>query len=125
MPVRGILKETFQCETPCIKNLCSGTHRFQFLLILDLWGVSFHAAVLEVVFGLGKDFLFKFTLGHCVLLITYSLEQKSNLETKNNLFFSTKMSRFFKNGRLVFFVYSDFQTAIPFEQIETRSKFLR
>jgi len=33
------------------------------LLILDLWGVSPHAAV---VFGLGKDFLFKSTLGHCV-----------------------------------------------------------
>ena len=32
-------------------------------MILDLWGVSFHAAV---VFGLGKDFLFKSTLGHCV-----------------------------------------------------------
>ena len=36
----------------------------QFLLILDLWAVSFHAVV---VFGLGKDFLFKSTLGHCVL----------------------------------------------------------
>ena len=35
---------------------------FQLLLILDLWGVSFHAAV---VFGLGKDFLLKSTLGHC------------------------------------------------------------
>jgi hypothetical protein len=35
----------------------------QFLLILDPWGVSFHAAV---VFGLGKDFLFKsMSLGHC------------------------------------------------------------
>ena len=32
------------------------------MLILDLWGVSFHAVV---VFGLGKDFLFKSTLGHC------------------------------------------------------------
>ena len=34
------------------------------MLILDLWGVSFHAAV---IFGLGKDFLFKSTLGHCAL----------------------------------------------------------
>ena len=34
------------------------------MLILDLWGVSFHAAV---VFGLGKDSLFKSTLGHCVV----------------------------------------------------------
>ena len=47
-----------------MKNLCSGTQcgGFQFLLILDLWGVSFQAAV---VFGLGKDFLFKSTLEHC------------------------------------------------------------
>ena len=28
-------------------------------------GVSFHAAV---VFGLGKDFMFKSTLGHCVYI---------------------------------------------------------
>ena len=32
------------------------------MLILDLWGISFHAAV---VFGLGKEFLFKSALGHC------------------------------------------------------------
>ena len=49
-----------------LKNLCTGTQcgGFQFLLILDLWGISFHAAV---VFGLGKDFLFKYALGHCDL----------------------------------------------------------
>ena len=35
---------------------------FQFLLILDLLGVSFHAVV---VVGLGKDLLFKSVLGHC------------------------------------------------------------
>ena len=35
---------------------------FQFLLILDLWGISFHAVV---VFGLGKNLLFKSVLGHC------------------------------------------------------------
>ena len=35
---------------------------FQFLMVLDPWGVRFHA---EVVFGLGKDFLLKSTLGHC------------------------------------------------------------
>ena len=40
--------------------MCGG---FQFLLILDLWGISFHAAV---VFGLGKDILYKSVLGHCV-----------------------------------------------------------
>ena len=48
-----------------LENLGSGTHcgGFQFLLILDLWGISFHAVV---VFGLGKDLLFKSVLGHCV-----------------------------------------------------------
>ena len=39
-----------------------GGVRFQFLLILDLWGISFHAVV---VFGLGKNLLFKSALGHC------------------------------------------------------------
>ena len=34
------------------------------MLILDLLGVSFHAVV---VFGLGKNLLFKSILGHCVL----------------------------------------------------------
>ena len=48
-----------------LKNLCSGTQcgGFQFLLILDLWGISFHVVV---VFALGKNLLFKFALGHCV-----------------------------------------------------------
>ena len=31
-------------------------------LILDLWGISFHAVV---VFGLGKNLLFKSILGRC------------------------------------------------------------
>ena len=35
---------------------------FQFLLILGLWGISFHA---EIVFDLGKNILFKSVLGHC------------------------------------------------------------
>ena len=34
------------------------------MLILYLWGISFHAAI---VFGLGKNQLFKSVLGHCVL----------------------------------------------------------
>ena len=38
---------------------------FQFLLILDLWDISFHAVI---VFGLGKNLLFKSVLAHCVLL---------------------------------------------------------
>ena len=43
----------------CIETQCGG---FQFLLILDLWGISFHAVV---AFGLGKNLLFKSVLGHC------------------------------------------------------------
>ena len=47
------------------KNQGSGTYHggFQFLLILDLWGISFHAVI---VFGLGKNLLSKSVLGHCV-----------------------------------------------------------
>ena len=32
------------------------------MLILDLWSISIHAVV---VFGLGKNLLFKSALGHC------------------------------------------------------------
>ena len=32
------------------------------MLILDLWGISFHAVI---VFGPGKNILFKSVLGHC------------------------------------------------------------
>ena len=35
---------------------------FQFLLILDLWDINHHAAL---VFGLVKNLLFKSVLGHC------------------------------------------------------------
>ena len=44
---------------------CGG---FQFLLILDLWGISFHAVV---VFGVGKNLLFESILGHCENLGSY------------------------------------------------------
>ena len=43
------------------------------MLILDLWGVSFHAAV---VFGLGKDFLFEFII---VALLAYRVAFASGL----------------------------------------------
>ena len=40
--------------------------------MLDQWGIGFHAVV---VFGLGKDFLFKFVLGRCeVALQTFECE---------------------------------------------------
>ena len=46
-----------------LKNLCIGTQcrGLQFMQILDLLGIDFHAVV---VFGLGKDLLFKSVLGH-------------------------------------------------------------
>ena len=34
------------------------------MLILDVWGINFHAVI---VFGLGKNLLFKYVLGHCAL----------------------------------------------------------
>jgi hypothetical protein len=42
-----------------IGSQCGG---FQFMLILDLWGISFHPAV---VIGLGNDLLFNSSVGHC------------------------------------------------------------
>ena len=45
---------------------CGG---FQFMMILDLWGISFHAMA---VVGLAKKHLFKSVLGHCEL--SYSLK---------------------------------------------------
>ena len=62
-----------------MKNLCSGTQcgGFQFLLILDLWGISFNAVI---VFGLGKDFLFKSVLGHCDVYISIDLRSLYHLQ---------------------------------------------
>ena len=45
-------------------------------MILDLWGISFHAVV---VFGMGKNFLFKSALGHCVNKRKF--EQTLNIES--------------------------------------------
>ena len=39
----------------------------KFLLIIDLWGISFHAVI---VFGQGKNLLFKYILGCCGLSLT-------------------------------------------------------
>ena len=68
-----------------MKNLCSGTNRggFQFLLILDLWGISFQAVV---VIGLGNDLLFRSVLGQCswcCAIYYYSLTQTSILWNGN------------------------------------------
>ena len=50
-----------------MKNLCSGTQcgGFQVLLILDLWGIRFHAVI---VLALGKNLLFKSVPGHCAIV---------------------------------------------------------
>ena len=51
------------------KNFVSGTHRgrFQFIVILTPYGVSFHPVV---VIGLGNNLLFKSVLAYCVLYLT-------------------------------------------------------
>ena len=44
------------------------------MLILDLWGISFHAVV---VFGLGKNLLSKSILGRCALdVITFIMKDQ-------------------------------------------------
>ena len=50
-----------------MKNLWTGIRcgGFQFLLSLDLWGISCHTVV---VFALGKNLLVIFVLGHCVMV---------------------------------------------------------
>ena len=60
-----------------MKNLYSGTHHggFQFLLILDLWGIRFHSVI---VFGLGKSLLFKSVLGHCESMATFLFNWGNN-----------------------------------------------
>ena len=49
------------------------------MLILDLRGISFHAVV---VFGLGKNLLFKSALGHCV---KWSQPSQDELEAAQEL----------------------------------------
>ena len=59
----GSLKKT-SFENFVIGSQCGG---FQFMLILDLWGISFHPAV---VVGLGNDLLFNSSVGHCVMFLS-------------------------------------------------------
>ena len=76
---------------------CGG---FQFLLILDLWGINFHAVV---VFALGKNLLFTSVLGHCVgtkldkLLakkIAYLLKCNNGKKKTENLDFQQQILQF-------------------------------
>ena len=48
-------------------------------MILDLWGISFHAVV---VLGLGKDLLFKSVLGPCET--DCYLDEKVNIRYRNS-----------------------------------------
>ena len=48
------------------------------MLILDLWGISFHAVV---VFALGKKLLFKSALGHCESLGPYGLHIRRQMRS--------------------------------------------
>ena len=61
----GSLKKT-SFENFVIGSQCGG---FQFMLILDLWGISFHPLV---VVGLGNDLLFKSVLAHCGAVLAYT-----------------------------------------------------
>ena len=51
------------------------------MLILDLWGISFHAVV---VFGLGKNFLFKSILGRCDAGDNFFSSLKAPVHRNNN-----------------------------------------
>ena len=50
--------------------------------ILDLWCISFHAVV---VFGLGKDLLFKSVLGHCCFWFVVQIKKSLNSKIPNSL----------------------------------------
>ena len=50
------------------------------MLILDLWTISFHA---EVVFGLGKNLLFKSVLEHCEASIWVNVAFCMNLHLQS------------------------------------------
>ena len=61
------------------------------MLILDLWGISFHAVV---VFGLRKDLLSKSVLGHCALcnksyLVACSSKKSFSSSSKKSCFLLT------------------------------------
>ena len=80
-----------------MKNLCSGTQcgGFQFFLILDLWGISFHAVV---IFSLGKNLLFKSVVGHCVQILLFSMIfRQFSLATVYSLQFISNKSASQKN----------------------------
>ena len=50
------------------------------MLILDLWGISFHVVV---VVGLGTDLVFKSVLGHCVNFLTVTFDAMRVVQITN------------------------------------------
>ena len=68
------------------------------MLILGLWDISFHVVV---VFGLGKNILFKSALGHCALEnVSPNCEGWSSLGLRKSSFFK----RLFLWDTCLFFV---------------------
>ena len=57
---------------------------FQFMLILDLWGISFHPVV---VVGLGNDLLFNFIVGHCDTEVSFETSEEKQLSYFQNGYF--------------------------------------
>ena len=62
------------------------------MLILDLWGVSFHAVI---VFGLGKNLLFKSIVGRCVDPMISCLVSRSSLKMAQNFRVASGLLTFF------------------------------
>ena len=79
------------------------------MLILDLWGISFHAVV---VFGLGKNLLLKSALGHCEFMI------KSHQELFTR---QIAIQTFRKNKQIVHKIFS----RVVYDQTMRRKKIKR
>ena len=79
-----------------MKNLSCGTQcgGFQFLLILDLWGINFQAVV---VFVLGKNLLFKSVLGHCELILWNDISHEFPTKVVHFLTISKEKTPFYQS----------------------------
>ena len=58
------------------------------MLILDICGISFHAVI---VFGLGKNLLFKSVLGHCGVIVKSNHISPTLRMKKSQLFFGQNL----------------------------------
>ena len=86
------------------------------MLILDLWGISFHTVV---VFGLGKNLLFKSVLGHCdqnnaegYTVVIQRIFSSGLIIEKGSKYSFISMSQFDKRSPFVKFRYSEKATKI-------------